>query len=276
MVLEIKQNLINEFKGIIKDSFGDYLIYSFLTGSLNYKYYKDFINNSDVDLMIVLSNDIILSHELKKCRQKFNSYYLQLHTEYSLKPDLVFPGEVISEAMLEEVKLGRGFEKHSEKLFYREISGENEEWLLNHDLEYRCWRSMFFFTKNESFISGEYNKFLSDRNEIILPFIFYLLEYPQKPLPSDYNFLKIRIEQKIKNSCINEFGYCNSYESNLFGENSELIGIPIKEVLINSGILIKNTEKIDIEILEKKILKFLNELISKEFRDNVNPFIIKK
>ncbi|MCA9459340.1 MAG: hypothetical protein KC550_02215 [Nanoarchaeota archaeon] len=274
MVLEIKKDLINEFKRIIEVSFEDYLHYSFLTGSVNYKYYNELINQSDVDLMIILSDKILESHDLIERRKKFNSLYFKLHENYSLKPDKVFPGEIICESMLEEVKFGRGFEKPSDKLFYKKMGGSDEEWLKNHSLEYKCWRSMYFFTKNSSFISGNYDKFILDRNEVILPFIFYLLDYPNSSLPDNLSALEKRLATRIKNSSKSDFGYCKSYESNLFCQEGKIQEIPIQEILQNSGILINGSQEINKPILEEKINTFLNTLNDKKFKYEFNPFII--
>lgn len=256
------------FKEAIDASFGDFVKYSFLTGSINYIPEHIFRAKSDVDLLVLLSDDILKSGETKERRTYFNDRYKQIHQDFDLKPDYVFPGEVISESMLTEVKEGRGFEKNKDRLTYKKITGKNQEWLDNPDLEFRCWRSMYFFTKNKGLIIGDRDQFNKDREEVILPLLMYLTQ--ESNIIKNYEDIHRELRTKLINSNINELGYSQKYNNSFL--NGAISEIPIIEALSQVGIY--KDEKIDQKQLETARKKFNKNLQSKVYKFDSNPFIV--
>lgn len=272
----MKQEIIQDFKDIVNSSFGDFVRYSFLTGSINYIDFPEMKGNSDVDIMVVLADEILKSRELRPRRKRFNQLYDELHRDYNLIPDDVFPGEVISSSMLEEVKSGKGFDHDSTQFFYKQISGDDNEWIENPSLEYRCWRSMYFFTRDDSFIVGDYDSFIQDRVEVIIPLIYYLMGQEFDDLPSSFPSLEKRIAQNVRRSSKNDFGYQSSYEEKLFNSlTSSIEGVPIRDAVEYLGVKDRQSDLLDREILEKRRNSFLNSLKHTRFTQNSNPFIIK-
>lgn len=260
-----------------KESFGSYLNYAFITGSANYIDLQNLQRNSDIDILLVLDNSILKSkEELIKRRTKFNSFYFGIHENYLLVPDSTFPGEIISKCMIEDIIHGRGFSEDDGKLHYEDISGNDSEWIDNPTLEYRCWRSMFLFSKNNSHISGNKEAFLEDKKLITLPLIFYLLDLSENQINNSiitiddvWNYITL----KMKNSNKNDFGYSRSYENELFLGNI-IKDLPINELFSKYSIINDDGETINHNMLNDCYSTFLHSLRKRKFILNKNPFLI--
>jgi hypothetical protein len=230
-----KKETAKDFEKAVVDSFGNLVKYSFFAGSFCYS--ED--TSSDIDVLVLLRQEAnnLPQSRINSMRDKFNRLYLEIHKRHKRRPDRVFPGEVICESMLDEVKRGRGFKFKQGMPRYDAISGLDEEWIKNPSLEYRCWRSMYFFTNPEHLFQGDPALFDRDRKGVLFPFILYLLSNAQINGESlEFEKIEERLIRYIKSTKKQNFGYRDIYKSSLFRDD-HINGVPIMDILSERKIL---------------------------------------
>ncbi|HLC76562.1 MAG TPA: hypothetical protein VJB82_05645 [Candidatus Peribacterales bacterium] len=134
--------------------FGNYA--SLVISSGSFAYGGATKDKSDLDVMTVLSPDIaeMPPTETIQMIQSFVRDYIALHKEYGYRPDVVFPGEYITEANAEDAIAGRGFHVSESGLYLPPAS--DEYYLGDRERNYRAWRSMLAFSRR---LSGDEEKF---------------------------------------------------------------------------------------------------------------------
>ncbi len=154
-MLESKISDVKEEFALALKIFGQDLYFATLTGTYAY---GDFSKESDIDIFAVLKPSNA-SKELLEKRKAFTEEYFRIHKKFNLKPDYLFPGEIISKDMLNDALKGRGFDVSYGLPYLKPITTE-EEWTP--EREYRCWLSMAAFNNNQ-FIEGNKEEFQKAR-----------------------------------------------------------------------------------------------------------------
>ena len=161
-----------EFADFVSINFRSSLLYSFFSGSVSYGGGEEV--KSDIDFMIVLDNDVLI--DKKKGDQvfdkilSFSEFYLNENNKYGFVPDLVFPGEYVTEGEIKDSIAGRGFESANHQL---NLSASSDEYFLaNEEHWFRAWLSMQAFSV---FCSGNKEEFNRNKKEAWKTIILYLL-----------------------------------------------------------------------------------------------------
>jgi predicted nucleotidyltransferase len=249
------------FKDSIEKLFSDEIVYAFLTGSFAY---RDFINTSDIDVVVVLNPNGTNSEELIYKRHEFTKEYLKIHENYSFNPDLHFPGEVISKDMINDAVDGRGYKVNDG--FYLEDIVYEEQW-DDPELEYRCWRSMLAFNNNQ-FLIGDKKCFEKDRLASNIEITKYLLLENLKSKGSKkYNIpeLKDLLINRIISGNKEFLGLKNgsTYQNDLNDIYDQIFPILISEdyLLLNGNKVIPNKDKL-LDWKNDKLYKLENGLFN--------------
>lgn len=263
------QEICEEFSDIVTSVYGDFVHYAFLTGSCTYLPFSELEGKSDVDVVLILKNSSLTDPDLVPKRLTFNEEYLRLHEKYNLKPDLFFPGEIISMSMLEHVKNGIGFAVDGlGNLYYPKMSGTNEEWIDSPENEYKCWRSMYFNTSQEQFICGSLDDFIEDRFVVMLPLFMYL-HNPVKA--KTFLELEFYLTNAIITSDQSDFGHSNSINSYLFSEGGSFSS-DLRNTLNYYDLL--EGEDINVSMFNYLKEKLVCNLSNSPRLDYLNPFLI--
>lgn len=225
--------MIDEIKEMCKEmsleAFDKYVNYGFLTGSIIYTRPEDFPTfNSDIDLLLLLDRAARDDEDILDRRALFNQRYLEMHNKFGFTPDYVFPGEIIDTSMLEDVINGAGFQNNNGILTHEMLPDTDESWLTSADMEYRCWRSMYFYTRDDALFVNQKGCFKENREDVLSLFISYLSNNKDVDTVDELEEL---IVQRIKSSSRNEFGHLPSYESFLFDDQNKLKNISLFDVL---------------------------------------------
>lgn len=268
-----KKEIKEEFREALFDAFGFYNRFALFSGSFLYQSLDELRGKSDVDIIAVLDDSVLDDQDYLERRRFFNHTYVDIHRKYGLEPDTFFPGEIISSSMLEETKQGRGFKRDSNVLEYENMTGNDEEWINNPDLEYRCWRSMFFFTNDSGIIFGDYEDIIESRKKVIFPLLAYFYRNMNLEQEISYQDFLQQLISFFKSSEKSDFGYSYSYdkklEDDLLREN-----IPIYECLKENGIVSKGV--VMPGEFEKKIINVVSQINLLKTNKKPNPFIIEK
>lgn len=261
---EIRQDISN----IVNEIYGDQQIYSFIPGSFDYVPYAELVGSSDIDLLLVLNAES-KNGDVKEMRAKWNESFITLQKDYGLVPDEVFPGEIINTEMLEQTKRGRGFVLQNGQLKYEEIESDDKQWLNNPSLEYRCWRSMFFFSTPDSVLTGDAERYSSDREEVVLPLLLYLNNFKTKGTIAE---TERRIVQNLVESDVEEFGFKPRYKPRVVQEE-RLRNINVQNVLAKHKLA--ENGKLQPREVRKTIQNLKREVHNGYTGYEVNPYIIQ-
>ncbi len=139
------------YSNAIATAFGDLCKTAWLTGS--FAYGGGTLGKSDVDVTIVLHNSAldVDAGRLNDRAQSFVSSYLALHRELGYRPDLHFPGEYVTCAMISDAVDGRGFHVDAAgKLFLPKAS--TQYYLEDPERWFRAWLSQTAFSR---FLCGD-------------------------------------------------------------------------------------------------------------------------
>lgn len=158
--LELESRVESRFKTLVDTCFGGLYEYCVQTGS--FAYGGGTLGKSDLDVVIVFKKDIYSEskNELLLRIKHFVNGYLKIHKETGYMPDLVFPGEFITEDLVDDSISGRGFQLDlNNHLFLPKAS--TEYYLENPERWFRAWLSQSAFNK---FLVG--NKKLFSENKV--------------------------------------------------------------------------------------------------------------
>ncbi|MEK7613835.1 MAG: GNAT family N-acetyltransferase [Patescibacteria group bacterium] len=135
------QEIKDDITGSAESIFETDLEYIFLSGSVTYG--GGVLGKSDLDA-VLLFNDNLLLHNTKeqlfnKCLN-FAQQYIRIHKKYGFSPDLLFPGEFLTRAMVNDALAGRGFAVRFNRLYLPQSS--NQYYLTSEETWFRAWLSM--------------------------------------------------------------------------------------------------------------------------------------
>ena len=159
-----------EFGSLGRSTFLDRHIFTFLSGSVAYGGGR--LGVSDIDAVTVIS-----SGDGVPLRQyaEYAKGYISICLRHSFSPDLTYPGEILTEGLIEDAICGRGFSLDaSGELFLPNASDQyysdsRENW-------FRAWLSMMTFSV---FCEGDREKFEVLKNRAWTTALLYIL--PQIP-----------------------------------------------------------------------------------------------
>jgi predicted nucleotidyltransferase len=141
-----EQHVIDIYRASLKPIFGSDLLAAWLTGS--FAYGGGTAGKSDIDVTVIVGPAFALRPEPERVSltQAFIDVYLATHIDTGFHPDLVFPGECVTVAMIDDAIAGRGFEV--EDGGHLSLPRASQEYYLsdcNH--WFRAWLSQTAFSR---------------------------------------------------------------------------------------------------------------------------------
>lgn len=163
------ERIRQEFEQAAVRAFNSELRYIFFSGSVAYG--GGIQQRSDIDVALVLSNTHSTQSREHRLKQylAFGQQYSRIHSEHSFVPDELFPGEFLTQGLIDDAISGRGFSVQNDELFLPEASvayylTDTEHW-------FRAWLSMTAFSV---FGSGSYEDFQHNKTRAWKSVILYL------------------------------------------------------------------------------------------------------
>lgn len=160
----------NDFSQVIHSLFNDQLDFFFFSGSVAYGGGR--LKHSDIDVAVVLkkptSETALKEHSISTYIQ-FAKAYTRINKKYSFIPDDVFPGELLTQDLIEEAIRGRGFSVKDSQLHLPIAS--TDYYLSNINHWFRAWLSMTAFSV---FGGGNKETFMNYKNNAWKTVILYL------------------------------------------------------------------------------------------------------
>ena len=166
----------NLFKDAIQSIFPkEHITYAFLTGPFTFGSAKH-----DIDIVVVIDENKLQPFERERYIEKilmFVEKYLRIHKFFGYTPDLDFPSDVITVSQIEDAIKGRGFDIEDDKLYLRKI--KTKEDYLDSKIDYRVylWE---LITSHESFILGNYPKYIVDMFRALETILLFVLSNIEK------------------------------------------------------------------------------------------------
>jgi len=132
----------------VREIFGAKCKASWLSGSFAYDGAR--AGHSDIDVVVVLGKAIRApaGADTTVLIRRFVDEYLALHAAHGLQPDLDFPGEFLTELLIQQAAEGRGLACDGSlgRLWLSAVESE-EYWINRPDRWFRAWLSMTAFSQ---------------------------------------------------------------------------------------------------------------------------------
>ncbi|HMG46426.1 MAG TPA: nucleotidyltransferase domain-containing protein [Allosphingosinicella sp.] len=146
---ELDRKVTSRLRSAVKDCFGPKCKAAWLSGSAAYGGAR--VGFSDIDVIIVFGERVTspADSETIILIKRFVDEYLALHADLGLQPDLDFPGEFLTERLIQQASDGRGFtrEGNPPRLALPPIESA-ECWLDCPDRWFRAWLGMTAFSRH--------------------------------------------------------------------------------------------------------------------------------
>jgi len=184
-----KNKIINRFKKEIKEIFGDLVNYAFLAGRFAFE--KAEKGKSDIDCIVVLKNKAYQDIFIKERLFKFIQAYLSIHRDYNYKPDLHFPGDVITQWQMNIACMGKGLKSKKDDINLLPIKTDSD-WNLE-NVDYRVWITEIAFNNN-SFILGRKKIYERDRDKAVMMLLKYLVTIEMNKICSSYVLTRVILD----------------------------------------------------------------------------------
>lgn len=147
----VREEVRRYYRERVKARFGASCLMAWLTGSFAYS--GGTRGKSDIDVLVVLDDAFAALEPRERAGQVagFVNDYLALHLRTGYVPDLQFPGEYVTEAIIKDAVAGRGFHVGEDgALFLPRASVEY--YLADPERWFRAWLSQTAFSR---FIGGD-------------------------------------------------------------------------------------------------------------------------
>lgn len=247
------EQIKDAFQAAASKIFGSELCYLFFSGSLAYG--GGVQHQSDIDVALVLSN----GHVARGTRESrlmqylaFGREYLRIHKEHFFVPDESFPGEFLTQDLIDDAINGRGFSVQKDKLFLPQASAAY--YLTNTEHWFRAWLSMTAFGV---YGSGSYEEFEHNKRRAWKSILLYL---SSKCL---FRELDVETVLEILSSESNKwigFGVTKNYK---FFESHESSYIDDTLALLTGEGYMSRVRPARYRAVEKRILEWEQSVISK-------------
>jgi hypothetical protein len=131
----------------VQDIFGASCKAAWLSGSFAYEGAR--AHRSDVDIVIVLQDSTALPADAGTLHliRRFVDAYLEIHARHGFDPDVDFPGEFVTPAMLEQAIDWRGLAWEGRAAEAFPPVDSDDYWLGRPDRWYNAWLSMTAFSR---------------------------------------------------------------------------------------------------------------------------------
>jgi hypothetical protein len=176
----------------ILSQFSNLICFAFYGGKAAYNILTE---KSDIDLIVVFRDP----NSKKETQSMLNAIavikrkYFELHKELNLIPDKTWPSEFLTEGMLKEVLLGRGFDVLDGKLGFIKLSSP-EQYTINR--MYRYWWGFMLFSR---YFFGDRAKFSHYKRklwELITTYMIYHIYSSRKGKIGIYDLYKYMVNGK--------------------------------------------------------------------------------
>lgn len=142
----------------VLNPYREIILFAFFGGKASYKILT---NTSDVDIIVVYKNTRKKAEMMKreKAARAIMKGYLELHKKLHLSADKLWPGEFLTEEMLKESLVGRGFDITEGKLY---LIPMYLDYQCTMNRIYRYWWSFLLFSR---FLLGSGTRFSRYKKE---------------------------------------------------------------------------------------------------------------
>ena len=144
------------FRNAIERTFGPLVLYAFIGGSSAFGFDGD---TSDIDCIIVLKDKAYKDNHIQEKIKIFAKEYVEAHTTLGRKPDLDFPGDVITERQKESAIEGRGLITKERLIGISPINDDKD--YDNDGADYIVWLTELALN-NKMFLTGDAVAFEKD------------------------------------------------------------------------------------------------------------------
>lgn len=235
------QKLINEIKKEIKNVFPEDVMYAIIFGS---RAREEYLEKSDVDLMIIFKEDFNFHDKLILFKRKF----IKIQLKYNLDVDYDYPGEYVSIEKVRKSLAGYGFVKKDQSLVLCNIN-KNDWTNFN---EYRQW--LCALATPNILIHGDEKSYEKLKKEALQTIVKLFFINQITPISYETIIKKLLIGGK------EYLGFCNTKKTQ---EHLESNLPSILEFLMRVGILKKEGDNY-FSTSKKRIFRDMCEIIEND------------
>jgi len=170
--LEISKHSKDRLKYAIKALFHEkFFLYAILGGSFSYG--GGIKGKSDIDIAIIFRDNAIRRKKyIIRQIKKFVAVYKEFNILNGFVPDMIFPGEYMTDYQIKDAIRGRAFQIYPNKNSIKIPILKDEDYWNDYEKWFQVWLTLSAFG---TFISGDINSFITNKNESWKTIILYII-----------------------------------------------------------------------------------------------------